>query len=412
MLKSEVSEPDSAYAGHPYRWVMLAATWQIYFCFGLATMQIAALVKPIAEELNLSNAAMGTILGAWPLVYIATAIPCGAVVDRIGTRRAIFIGALIMALSVGLRGLAPDYTTLFLAVALFGFGGPLLSIGAPKHIAYWFAGQERGLAMGIYMTGPFLGGISVLALTNSLFMPLMEGSWRSVLFAYAGVILICGTIWLIVNSRPVARAAEIMAAKQPRRPQLETFLHLVRLRPIQIVLMISLGIFFFNHALNGWLPEILRSRGMTAVEAGYWASLPPIIGLIGVLFIPRLATADRRWPVLFGLFGCAALATLFMEIGSGPVLAAGLVCQGIARSSMMTVMVMVLSETKGVDQQTLGLAGGMFFSCAEVGGVLGPLMVGVLADATGSFSGPLYMLSGVALTLMVLLTWLRRSEAS
>ena len=39
----------------------------------------------------LSQAGMGTIIGAWQTVYIATAIPCGALLDRLGPRRCIII---------------------------------------------------------------------------------------------------------------------------------------------------------------------------------------------------------------------------------------------------------------------------------------------------------------------------------
>ena len=37
---------------------------------------------------------------------------------------------------------------------------------------------------------------------------------------------------------------------------------LMRARAVRIVLLMSVGVFFFNHGLNNWLPEILRSRGM------------------------------------------------------------------------------------------------------------------------------------------------------
>ena len=43
---------------------------------------------------------------------------------------------------------------MFVAVGLFGIGGPLVSIGAPKAIAQWFQGAERGFAIGVYITGP------------------------------------------------------------------------------------------------------------------------------------------------------------------------------------------------------------------------------------------------------------------
>ncbi len=71
----------------PYRWTMLGGVWLTYFCFGLIVAAMAPLVQPITEDLGLSHSAMGSVLGAWPLVYIASAIPCGAFLDRVGARR-------------------------------------------------------------------------------------------------------------------------------------------------------------------------------------------------------------------------------------------------------------------------------------------------------------------------------------
>ncbi|MCH8155783.1 MAG: hypothetical protein IH786_11115, partial [Proteobacteria bacterium] len=71
--RDEGADPGFAPAVHPYRWVMLAGVWLLYLCFGLIAAAMAPLVKPITEELDLSHSAMGGILGAWPLSYIAPA---------------------------------------------------------------------------------------------------------------------------------------------------------------------------------------------------------------------------------------------------------------------------------------------------------------------------------------------------
>ncbi len=407
-MTAAADAPRFSPAAHPYRWIMLAGVWLLYFCFGLIAAAMAPLVEPITADLGLSHSAMGGILGAWPLVYIASAIPCGALLDAAGARRALFLAALIIGLSGALRGLAAGHLSLFLAVGVFGLGGPLISVGAPKLISLWFEGKERGLAMGVYITGPALGGILALSLTNGLLMPLAGDNWRAVLFSYAGFALCCSIVWLAVSAHWTARSVERQAAAEPKRPQLQVFSELVRLRAVRIVLMMSIGIFFFNHGLNNWLPEILRGGGMSAAAAGYWASIPTAVGIAGALLIPRLAVPSRRLPILLALIICAGAATLLMQSPAGPALACGLIFQGIARGSMMTVVVLVLMETRGVAAQSRGLAGGLFFSAAEIGGALGPLSVGILSDVTGGFAAALFLLTGVCAALMLLLArlWL------
>jgi len=405
---SDASQRDdtATAAAGGYRWLLLAGVWLLYFGFGLTVAAMAPLVGPIKRDLGLSDAAMGSVLGAWPLVYIAAAIPCGALLDRVGPRRALFAAAVIMAASGALRGFATGHLSLFLAVALFGLGGPLISIGAPKLVAHWFEGRDRGLAMGIYITGPALGGIIALSATNAVLMPLAGDDWRLVLAWYAGFVLLCGIAWLAIQRHPQARAVERAITQQPARSQGPVFLALLRLPSVRLVLAMSVLIFFYNHGMNNWLPEILRRGGLSAAAAGTWAALPTVVGIGGALLIPRLALPHRRVAILLALIAAAALAPLLLVQADGQPapLAAGLVLQGIARSSLMTLAMLVLLETDEVGAANAGAAGGLFFAAAEIGGVLGPLSLGALSDLTGGFDAGLYLLTGLC-GLLALLLW-------
>ena len=156
---------------HPYRWVVLFGVWLMYFSFGVSIASMAPLVAEITADLGMSNSGMGRVLGAWQLTYILAALPLGALMDRTGVAIGILFAGCVMALSLALRGVAGSETMLFVAVAVFGLGGPLMSIGAPKLIALWFEGADRGMAMGIYMTGPALGNIAAVTLANPVLLP-------------------------------------------------------------------------------------------------------------------------------------------------------------------------------------------------------------------------------------------------
>ncbi len=390
---------------------MLFGVWLVYFCFGLTTMSMAPLVPPIVSDLSMSHAEMGLVLGGWQLVYIATAAPCGAVVDRWGPRLGLLLSAVFIGASGLLRAYAVDFWTLFAAVMVFGVGGPMVSIGAPKLISLWFRGAERGMAMGIYITGPAVGGILAFSLTNSVLMPLTDYDWRAVLLIFAGIAFACGLLWLAISAHPAARAVEQELKAEPKEPQLAVFRKLLAQRSVQLVLIMSVGIFFFNHGLNNWLPELLRHGGMTAAEAGIWASIPTAVGIAGALLIPRLATPERRLVILAGLFAAAGVAALLLQAENNALLTIGLVAQGIARSSMMTVMVLLLVEIKDIGSRYAGAASGLFFSAAEVGGVLGPMTLGAVYDVTGGFTPSLLLLTAIMGGLLLLLLPLRRRLA-
>ena len=383
---------------------MLGGVWLIYFGFGLLSVAMAPLVDPISRDLGLSYTTMGAILGAWPLVYIVAAAPCGAFVDRVGLKWSLFLAVLIIGASGGLRAVAFDGATLFVAVGLFGIGGPLISIGAPKAIAQWFQGAERGFAMGVYITGPALGNMLALMLTNSVLMPLTGGNWRQVLLIYAGFILATGLAWFVLGSHPVSRVVERAGRhRETVAGQMAVFAKLLRLPNIQVILAISIGAFFFHHSLSNWLPEILRTGGMAPDVAGIWSAVPTAVGIVGALLIPRLATPPRRFTILFGLSLCAAAGALMLLVAGTPALVVAMLLQGIGRGSLIAVLILVLMESRGVDPRNTGAAVGLFFSAAEIGGVLGPLAIGAASDLTGGFDAGLYILGAVSAAVIGLL---------
>ncbi len=406
-MTDPAADPDER---PPYRWAVLAGVWLVYFCFGLTSGALPPLVSAIRTELALSASAMGSILGAWQLIYIGSAIPLGMALDRVGPRRALLAAALLIALSGALRAAAESHLSLFLAVAVFGTGGPLISIGAPKLVALWFEGRERGLAIGLYTTGPALGGIAALTLTNSVAMPLAGGNWRLVYLVYAGFVAVASAVWLLISAHPSFRASEALLVGVTRPPQREVFRDLLGSSPVRLILLMSVGLFFFSHGLGNWLPEILRTTGLSVQEASRWAALPVAVGIASALTIPRLATAPRRYGVMLALLFCGACASLLLQSTAMPWIAVGLVLQGIAQSSMMAVAMLILVEQPQVGAARAGTAGGLFFSAAEIGGVLGPLSLGVLFDLTGGFSVALALLTATMIALMLMVVRLRAAN--
>ena len=379
----------------------------LYASFGFIAASLAPMVAPIEASLGMSHAAMGSVMGAWQLVYIFSAVPCGMLLDRIGGQRALLIGVLLIAASALGRALAVDYWTLLAAVMLFGLGGPIISSGAPKMVAELFTGSQRGMAMGIYMTGPAVGAVVCLGLTNSWLLPLL-GNWRSVMLLWAGTALAAGLAWFLMGRRFVTSPAVIPGA-QPfassipgaaPTSQVGAMASLVRVPAVRLILAMSVGVFLFNHGLNSWLVELLRVGGMDPARAGYWATLPTVVGIVGSLLIPRFAIRKRRLYMLMALAAIALAAALLLRFTDPGLLSLGLVLQGIARSSLMTLLMLTLVELPEVGEGRAGVASGMFFSAAEIGGVLGPLGIGILYDTSGGFDSSLWSLAGVALLVI------------
>ena len=384
-----------------FRWLVLFGIWLVYFCFGLSVASLAPLVQVIELDLSIEHALMGTILGAWPIVYIASSLPCGALLDRYGTSNMLVASTLIIALAIALRGFAETYFDLLFTMVLFGLVAPIISTGAPKVISIWFTGKERGLGTGVYFTGNALGGITALALSNSFLLPIVGNNWRYIFFIYGCLIILAGLIWLLISRNNLYRETEAKIKFNKKIKYRTVIKNLLKQDFIRLVLIMGLFILFFNHGLTQWLPTILVENGMNKVDAGYWSAIPALIGLISAPFINQLATPQYRLQILMGLFVCAAFATLLIYLNHPSTLFLGLFLQGMCRGAMNGIAILMLIDNEDDKGNNVGAATGLYWTVGEVGGALGPATVGTIASLTGNFDAALFMMTIIAGILII-----------
>ena len=104
-------------------------------------------------------------------------------------------------------------------------------------------------------------------------------------------------------------------------------------------------------------------------------------------------------------------SALLVGFTGGLLLYFGLILAGIGRGVTNPLLVLFLARSPQVGSRNMGVAGGMYFTAGEIGGVSGPVIVGLLADMMGGFEGGLVYIAGVCGTL-ILLTFVLRFVAS
>jgi len=388
-----------------YRWIMLALLALLYASFGLVTRSMAPLVTPILRDLRMSYSEMGLILGFWQLTFMGGSIMAGMFLDNWGIRKSILIGVLTVALSAGLRSLPRGFTGMLLAVTLFGAGAPMISIGCPKVISIWFKGKSRGRAVGIYLSGSFVGQLFSLTLTNSLMMPLLGYSWRLTFLCYGFICIGIAALWWFLGKEVhLSRTGESTGIAQ-------TFKRLGRIRNVQIVLAMGLLSFATLHGFNNWLPKIIEASGMSPKMAGFIAAIPIAVSIPSLLIIPGIVPSEQRGRFIalvsfFTMWTYTAIVTT-----SGMLQLTALIIYGILQSSYIPILTLILMDTPEVESRFLGSAGGMFFCVAEIGGFSGPLITGTLVDLTGTFLAGAIFCASLNL-LMIALTFHLRTRPS
>ena len=362
-----------------FRWIMLALMSLLYGCFGLAVTSIAPLVDTISKELSINSSQMGTILGAWQLVYIVLAYQSGSLLDRFGVKRSVAAGAIAIALSLFVRAMAVDFITLLLAVIIFGLGGSMISVGSPKVASMWFHGRQRGIATSISFAGSILGSVIGMALTSAVVVPLL-GNWR-LAFVFYGVITVIATfVWLLLAKNQVPSSDETGDPDQVRAGNLK---QIIAIDNVKLIVVLGFSVFLLNHGLRNWLPVLLIEKGVSEANAGFLAAIPMVVGMITMLVIPSVVKSGYRRPTVIVLLVIAGLTVLPLALGEGAVVLVFLVISGAVRQPLNSLLLLLLMDTKGVGSARIGAAGGLFFAVSEIGGFGGPFIVGVLRDITG-----------------------------
>jgi cyanate permease len=386
---------------------MMVLVWLVYASFGFATGSMAPLVAPIMADLAMTNAQMGLVLGAWQLVYIASSGPLGTMVDRLGPRRAIALGMSVGLLSMLARGLSPNFAVLFATVALFGVGGPVVSIGAPKVVSLWLRGSERGIAAGLYATAPVVGSAFALFTAPNVVVPLF-GTWRGISVFYSLLMaVILAAWWMLARDAPDTMRATPSAKGVDGRGSV---LELLANRNVQVILLLAFGAFLLNHGLGNWLPTLLQERGFGSGAAGTWIAFATLFSAVGMFTLPALAKRGRRVAMLtFMLFGAAATTAGLASL-VGPGLLAVIFASSALRAPLMPVLTLVLMETPGVGARRMGTAAGLFFAAAEVGGFSGPFFLGAVRDATGSLTAGMLAFAGIVIPMLLLTRLLQEPD--
>ncbi|MFL2682131.1 MAG: CynX/NimT family MFS transporter [Alphaproteobacteria bacterium] len=389
-------------------WSIIFGLWLIYFCFGYSVSSIAPIVPYITHDLNISYKQMGLILGAWQFTYMFFALPAGFILDRYGLKASIFLAALIITLSLISRGLSNNFYHMWLAVALFGIGGPLISVGVPKVSSLWKGEKSRAISMGILFTGPMFGGIFSLFTMNSLIMPLFNNNWKLVYFLYSLAPFLAGLIWLfITKNKTVLNKKESTVLNISH--SISIFKLIITKKRFINILILGTGGMFLVHSITGWLPKIIHTKGFDLSLSSTLATIPIIVGIVSALTITRFSNNTTRINILAFLFMNAGLSLFFIQSSSLVIIIIGLLFLGLSTGTIIVIILNHMSESKNINYNNIGIAGGIFFSIIQIGGVLGPFFIGLIYDIYNNFNIALSVYS-LIMFIMIFPLFIIRNE--
>ena len=371
-----------------YGWVMVAIG-ALMGCVAVgAMMSLAVFLQPITEATGWSRAGVSSAMTLGFLVMGAAGFGWGALSDRVGTRRVVLAGAVLLGLGLVLASRAQDQTQFLFAYGLLvGLSAGSFFVPMMAAVSGWLP-TRSSLAVSLVSMGVGVAPMTVSPIAAWL---LTHGDWRSAQFTIgiaAWALLIPAALLVRSAPRGSAHAAGAQATGRPMRvgEALSSMPFVVLAATFFACCATHAGPIF--HTISYALV-----CGIPTVAAVSIYSLEGLAGLGGRVVFGL--TGDRygaKRVLIVGLFIQAFAAGSFVfanRLGEFYAVAAVF---GFAYGGVMPLYAVLARDYFG--QQILGTVLGAAAMVSSLGMAIGPWIGGWIFDTFGSYA-PLYMYSFV-----------------
>jgi MFS family permease len=378
-----------------YGWVVLAAAFVIITMSIGTLFTLGVFLKPIEESMGWSRSGIGAIgLFNW-IVMGAGGVVSGFVSDRVGTRRVVLVGAVLLGLGLVLSSHVQQVWQLYVTFGLLvGAGVSTFYVPLTVLAIKWFEGR-RGMAAAVVSAGNGLGILALAPLTRWL---ISEFDWR-VAFLVLGnlawvvvlpcALLLSGPGGQAAGGQPLTSSGSSAAGAQKWPPHSPSGGQPFPAPPWRSwpFWAIALTHFCCCAAHSGPLFHLvshamdLGVAKMTAAGILGASGLTSIFGRIGTGIV-----ADRvgAKPTLLTALGLqAGLIFLYLFASSAAALYALSLAFGVAYGGAMPLYPLVIREYFG--ERALGTAYGAVFFISCIGMGIGSYAGGAIHDLLGTY---------------------------
>ena len=358
-----------------------------------------AAIGPVIGEMRASlglSATVVSLLTTIPVVVFgAFAFLTPGLSRRLGIHR--LLGAVLIVLAAGnLLRLDATMPALFAGTVLVGVAIAVGNVVMPTAIKQDFS-HRSGLMMGLYTMSLFIGAAFASGLTAPL-LPVLGGSWRAALAIWALPAVLALLVWLPQLRRSPGRTRRGGAVADASNARGTPLFREILTDPVAIAVTGFMGLQSVSYYTTvTWVPTILQDAGMDVTAAGGMIAFSAFPAALAALLAPTLASRMRpTWlpPVVAVLLLGAAYLGLIIAPASGAAAWMTLLGLGLGASiSLSLTYVVWRSPTAHLTGHLSTMSQGFGYLIAG----LGPLGIGALHGATGSWTVPLLVL-GVVLT--------------
>lgn len=340
----------------------------IVFADTMLFSAIIPLIPAFADEYTLSKLGAGLLVGAYGAGAVIGGIPAGVVASRIGPKRTVVLGLLILAVASIAFAFGSSPAELGIARFAQGFASVFTWAGALAWLTLSTPRARRGQTLGTafsfavlgFIVGPAIGAIGQLTSIEGVFV---------------AIALVTGLLALAAAAFPTGR----LDVRQPNALR-RAFRDIGFLSAVWLTLVPAL---FFG-LLDVLVPLSLDDAGWgtVAIAATFIGA-----GLIEVALGPVIGgISDRRgrlYPIRAALTLLAVVALAFAIVTPAALIALLVVGASLAASGIYVPGIALVSDRAEANQMPQTLAFGLMNTVWAIGAMTGPAAGGALAQAIG-----------------------------
>jgi MFS transporter, ACS family, tartrate transporter len=393
-----------------------------FFAAYLDRVNIGFAALTMDKELGFSPQTFGWGAGVFFIGYCLFEAPSNFILHRVGARRWIARIMVNWGVVSGLMALIWGETSFVSLRLLLGVAEAGFAPGVILYLTYWIPAERRALPLGAFLMAVPLSSAFGAPL-SSLVLSTMDGvanlsGWRWLFILEAAPSILLGVIalfyltnrpkdarWLEPAERSWLQAqldAELAPLEDPQDPW-----SMLRHPRVILLGLAYFGVVLSLYGLGFWLPQMVETYGYGVLATGFIVSIPYVCGALAMMAWSQSSdrSGERHLHTAFAaLLATSGLAvSAFAQSPSVAMLALSIAAIGTL-AAMPIFWSLATSFLSGASA-AVGIA--LINSIGNLGGVVGPYLVGWIKTATGDFSWALLTLAVGPLATAVIVLRLR-----
>jgi ACS family tartrate transporter-like MFS transporter len=373
------------------------------------------------------NAVIGYGAGLFFIGYFLLEVPGTLIVERWSARKWICRIMITWGIMATATAFVKTPIQFYIVRFLLGLAEAGFFPGVIVYLTHWFPKQDRARAFACFLIATPVAQILSPKISNALLKihPFGWQGWQCVFVFWGLPAIVLGLLVLaLLKDRPRDAAWLTAEERTALENQLDQEKHLQRARRMTVlealrhpkVLLLALAYFCIvtgSYGVEFFLPSILQQWYKLKLDAITWlVILPPMLALAGQIFVGWNSdrTGERRFHVVIPIaLGALALATAPLTQGHLPLTIACFMVAFVGFKAYMPAFWPLphLFLTEAAAAGSIGLIN----SIGNLGGYLGPSVMGKVQTVTGSFVGGLFFLC-VSMSLSATIIFFLRLESN